>query len=127
MILVQDLKEIKKIGDNITLLEEAFRLELSYDTSNGTPMPVQDYFRELKSRLVLDGLAKVNLDHAVETFYNYSMQGYCQLIFDKDYYKRVMNNDTLERLTKLWCVHVEAVSTHELLKMNIGIFEKDLK
>ncbi|MBQ6219926.1 MAG: hypothetical protein IJJ47_09370 [Methanosphaera sp.] len=125
--MVQDLKEIKKIGDNITVLDDAFRLELSYDNSNGTPMPVQDYFRELKSRLVLDGLAKVNLDHAVETFYNYSMQGYCQLIFDKDYYKRVMDNDTIARLTELWGVNVEAVSTHELLKMNIGILEKEIK
>ncbi|MBR0369252.1 MAG: hypothetical protein IJH63_00845 [Methanobrevibacter sp.] len=126
-MMVQDLKEIKKIGDNITVLDDAFRLELSYDNSNGTPMPVQDYFRELKSRLVLDGLAKVNLDHAVETFYNYSMQGYCQLIFDKDYYKRVMDNDTIARLTELWGVNVEAVSTHELLKMNIGILEKEIK
>ena len=86
-----DLKEIKKQGRKCKTLAEVFDLELSIDTSNGTPMDVQDYLRQLKCDTVVKGLRKYNLDNA-EKFYNYSMRGYCQLFYETYMADRLKSN-----------------------------------
>lgn len=113
-----NLREIKKQGKQCTNLKEALDLELSYDTSKGTPTNVQDYFRELKAKYVIAAFKECNLEHSMLRFYNYSMQGYCQVMFDRDYEQRV--NDNLKKLSELMKVPVTLKTRREEIVINIG-------
>lgn len=112
------LKELKKQARECETLKDALTLELSYDNSKGTPTEVQDFFRELKYKFVMPGLKETLLDHACIKFYNYSMQGYLQLMFDPDYTKRVEKNMT--RLSEIYHVPVKLLTRQNETVLNVG-------
>ena len=112
------LKELKKQAKECETLKDALTLELSYDNSEGTPTEVQDFFRELKYKFVMPGLKETLLDHACIKFYNYSMQGYLQLMFDPDYTKRVEKNTA--RLSEIYHVPVKLLTRQGETVLNVG-------
>ena len=113
-----DFEEVKTKGNQCTNLKEALDLELSYDTSNGTPTVVQDYFRKLKADFVIDAFKECNLEHSMLKFYNYSMQGYCQVMYDQSYEKRI--KDHLDKLQELLGVPVKIMQRKNEVVINIG-------
>ena len=112
------LKELKKQAKECETLKDALTLELSYDNSKGTPTEIQDFFRELKYKFVMPGLKETLLDHACIKFYNYSMQGYLQLMFDPDYTKRVEKN--MVRLSEIYNVPVKLLTRQGETVLNVG-------
>lgn len=112
------LKELRKQARECETLKDALELELSYDNSKGTPTEIQDFFRELKYKFVMPGLKETLLDHACIKFYNYSMQGYLQLMFDPDYTKRVEKN--MARLSEIYNVPVKLLTRQGETVLNVG-------
>ena len=117
-MVFMDFEELKQKGKQCTNLKEALDLELSYDTSKGTPTVVQDYFRKLKVDFVVDAFCECNLEHSMLKFYNYSMQGYCQVMYDLSYEKRI--HDHLDKLHELLGVPVNVMHRKEEVVINIG-------
>lgn len=78
--------------EHASTLREVLELDVKYCGETGTDMVVQDLFRQEKYDYVMDGLKKVNLDRFAFKFYNYSMQGKCQIYFDNDTKDRLINN-----------------------------------
>jgi len=71
-------------------LHDVLVLDVKYCGETGTDMVVQDLFRQEKYNHVMDGLNEVNLDRFAFKFYNYSMQGKCQIYLDTDVYDRLI-------------------------------------
>ena len=78
--------------EHASTLREVLELDVKYCGETGTDMVVQDLFRQEKYDYVMKGLEAVNLDRFAFKFYNYSMQGKCQIYFDNDTYARLVNN-----------------------------------
>lgn len=115
-----DLSEIQSKGQECKTLKDAYELELSYDNSHGTPTDIQDYFRELKASFVIAAFKECNLENSMLKFYNYSMQGYCQVFFDESYHSRVTKN--LNKLEELLDVPVTIRNHREEVVISMGVF-----
>lgn len=76
---------------NAVSLHEVLVLDKKYCGETGTDMVVQDLFRQEKYDHVMNGLKEVNLEHFAFKFYNYSMQGKCQIYFDNHISDRLIN------------------------------------
>lgn len=113
-----DFEELKKRGDGCSNLGEALQLELTYPNDKGTPTEVQDYFRKLKVDFVIAAFIECGLDDSMLKFYNYSMQGYCQVMFDRSYETRIKNN--LDNLSSLLNAPVDIRNRREETVVNIG-------
>lgn len=77
---------------NVVTLHDVLVLDIKYCGETGTDMVVQDLFRQEKYNHVMGGLKEVNLDRFAFKFYNYSMQGKCQIYFDVYAKDRLINN-----------------------------------
>lgn len=73
-------------------LADILILDLKYQGENGTPTEVQDIFRKAKYDQVMKGLEKINMEWFAFKFYNYSMQGLCQILLDKGTEDRLERN-----------------------------------
>lgn len=85
---------------NVVTLHDVLVLDIKYCGETGTDMVVQDLFRQEKYNHVMGGLKEVNLDRFAFKFYNYSMQGKCQIYFDVYAKDRLINN--LGKLSKFY-------------------------
>ena len=86
--------------ENAATLHDVLVLDVKYCGEDGTDMVVQDLFRQEKYNYVMSGLKEVNLERFAFKFYNYSMQGKCQIHFDT--YTEDRLKDNLDKLSKYY-------------------------
>lgn len=70
--------------DKASTLKEVLSLDIRYRGDDGTDTVVQDLFRQAKYESVMSGLNSIGLERSAFKFYNYSMQGKCQIYLDED-------------------------------------------
>lgn len=94
--------------EHASTLREVLELDVKYCGETGTDMVVQDLFRQEKYTHVMKGLEAVNLDRFAFKFYNYSMQGKCQIYLDTDVYDRLIGK--LGKLSEYYDLHLTVKS-----------------
>lgn len=111
-------------AENVETLRDLLELELKYRGSNGTPINIQYYLRGLKIKIANNVIDKHGLGDCFINLYDYSMQGYCQLFFDRYDEERIKSK--LPLLEMDFDLKITIDERQDMLVLNCTIPEANL-
>lgn len=115
-------EEISNAGN----LHDVLELDLKYSSGDGTATKIQDIFRQAKYDHVMKGLERIHMERDAFKFYNYSMQGYCQIYFDVGTDERLITNlAILSDEYGLWLTENEVDTRRDAVVLTLSVVDND--